>query len=660
MAVSELIQVIETGSAPSENHSSQVCQLSEITNIYQEFLAAVQPLEKRVRVTQTLQQEQEELSELQGADQIFQALRQLEEKRLPSLELDAPPALPVALSQIWEAVQLAREPKDELEAWWKRASVAQTSPKRFEKFRRNWVHLISPSIKTTMEAEYILAVSTLRAAPLRAELASGAAMVLDALAAHYCVDGASDEWYRATTAYRDYLVRYLAIVCETAPMWLLAQLPELQVQDVVTPTTQAHSSFEGFLDAKPGIAYALQVVEPLRRPKTLELRLHGDLLASQHLAMVRRDLQDLAVSLVVSESDWRPARETALLQLRQWRKKLETDIEDSLTVARRKDPPKKSPDTPLWTQLMSALDDYDRVVESIVYPHLRDPLVRQVRLSAPVTVALDLERSGAPISTTQRLRKRLDEAAKSERQSADLWNQLRSEVVSLTPAGQLAKALAAALTKERLDDVLGEYRGQTAEERVKQALDDQSRVSVLERLDDAELTHILGALGGRGQAEAEIHGISKQQKIDWILSKIGLYDGRKILLQTEDTDISFLAAQTLQAKWTPGEYDVFLAHNAKDKPIVLQIGRLLMRRGIYPWIDIQQVPPGRWFQDVTQAAMTKVKSAAIFLGPHGVGRWQAVEIRAFISQCLERGIPVIPVLLPSVTEIPWTWPFSVS
>ena len=47
-----------------------------------------------------------------------------------------------------------------------------------------------------------------------------------------------------------------------------------------------------------------------------------------------------------------------------------------------------------------------------------------------------------------------------------------------------------------------------------------------------------------------------------------------------------------------------------------------------------------------------MNSAAICLGPCGLGRWEAVELGAFISQCVERGIPVIPVLLPGVEEIP--------
>ena len=100
------------------------------------------------------------------------------------------------------------------------------------------------------------------------------------------------------------------------------------------------------------------------------------------------------------------------------------------------------------------------------------------------------------------------------------------------------------------------------------------------------------------------------------------------------------------------QYDVFLAHNSQDKPDVLTVAESLKRRGIRPWIDAEQVPPGRWFQDIIQATIPNVKSAAIFIGPHGIGKWQAVEQRAFISQCVERGLPVIPVLLPGVDELP--------
>lgn len=100
------------------------------------------------------------------------------------------------------------------------------------------------------------------------------------------------------------------------------------------------------------------------------------------------------------------------------------------------------------------------------------------------------------------------------------------------------------------------------------------------------------------------------------------------------------------------QFDVFLAHNSLDKPEVQIIAAALRRRGLEPWIDDEQIPPGRPFQDEIQQAIPLVKSAAIFIGVRGLGRWQIWELRSLINQCVERNIPVIPVLLPGVEQVP--------
>ncbi|MCI0696277.1 toll/interleukin-1 receptor domain-containing protein [candidate division KSB1 bacterium] len=112
------------------------------------------------------------------------------------------------------------------------------------------------------------------------------------------------------------------------------------------------------------------------------------------------------------------------------------------------------------------------------------------------------------------------------------------------------------------------------------------------------------------------------------------------------------AAATLQGKIATGDFDVFLAHNNQDKPQVEAVAEKLKQRGLYPWLDKEQILPGEWFQEVIQQAIPKVKSAAIFIGPKGLGKWQVLELRSFISRCVEAGIPVIPVLLPGVEDIP--------
>ncbi|MDZ7960724.1 MAG: GUN4 domain-containing protein [Aulosira sp. DedQUE10] len=100
------------------------------------------------------------------------------------------------------------------------------------------------------------------------------------------------------------------------------------------------------------------------------------------------------------------------------------------------------------------------------------------------------------------------------------------------------------------------------------------------------------------------------------------------------------------------QFDVFLAHNSQDKPQVRAIAKELKQRGLKPWLDEEQIPPGRPFQDYIQKAIQSVKSAAIFIGPQGLGKWQIMELRSLIGKLVEADIPVIPVLLPGVTGIP--------
>lgn len=108
----------------------------------------------------------------------------------------------------------------------------------------------------------------------------------------------------------------------------------------------------------------------------------------------------------------------------------------------------------------------------------------------------------------------------------------------------------------------------------------------------------------------------------------------------------------LDSEGNMDRFDVFLAHNSKDKDSVEFICNELRNRKLNPWLDKEQIPPGRWFQDVIQKALTDVKSIAIFIGTHGLGKWEVLELRSAISQCVERDIPVIPVLLPGVSDLP--------
>ncbi len=99
-------------------------------------------------------------------------------------------------------------------------------------------------------------------------------------------------------------------------------------------------------------------------------------------------------------------------------------------------------------------------------------------------------------------------------------------------------------------------------------------------------------------------------------------------------------------------FDIFLAHNTADKPKVRAIAEQLKRRGLKPWLDEEQIAPGRSFQEEIQKVIPLVQSAAIFIGLEGLGKWQVWELRSLISQCVEEDISIIPVLLPGVDGVP--------
>jgi len=100
------------------------------------------------------------------------------------------------------------------------------------------------------------------------------------------------------------------------------------------------------------------------------------------------------------------------------------------------------------------------------------------------------------------------------------------------------------------------------------------------------------------------------------------------------------------------QFDVFLAHNSVDKPHVRIIANKLRAQGLMPWLDEEQILAGELFQVGIQRAISESKSAAICIGLMGVGKWQKLELQTLISQFVEKGMPVIPVLLPNVDKIP--------
>ena len=106
----------------------------------------------------------------------------------------------------------------------------------------------------------------------------------------------------------------------------------------------------------------------------------------------------------------------------------------------------------------------------------------------------------------------------------------------------------------------------------------------------------------------------------------------------------------------PGEgtttHDVFLSHNSGDKPAVIELAEALKARGLRPWLDVDDLVPGRPWQKELENIIETVPVAIVATGQSGIGPWEEQEIWGLLSEYARRKQPVIPVLLPGAPEKP--------
>src|SRR4051812_17823637 len=106
------------------------------------------------------------------------------------------------------------------------------------------------------------------------------------------------------------------------------------------------------------------------------------------------------------------------------------------------------------------------------------------------------------------------------------------------------------------------------------------------------------------------------------------------------------------------EYDVFLSYNRKDISQVKRVARRLMvRRGLVPWLDMWELRPGLPWRVLLAEALARARSAAVFFGKSGIGPWQSQELDVLHHRFVEGACPVIPVILPNVVGSPNLPPF---
>lgn len=101
------------------------------------------------------------------------------------------------------------------------------------------------------------------------------------------------------------------------------------------------------------------------------------------------------------------------------------------------------------------------------------------------------------------------------------------------------------------------------------------------------------------------------------------------------------------------QFDVFLAHNSKDKPQVQEIANKLKEKSLVPWLDKEQILGGDSIPQKVTLGLRQSKAAIFFISSQGLGKFQEIwELDTLIMLCSQTGIPIIPVLLPGAIDLP--------
>jgi GTPase SAR1 family protein len=127
----------------------------------------------------------------------------------------------------------------------------------------------------------------------------------------------------------------------------------------------------------------------------------------------------------------------------------------------------------------------------------------------------------------------------------------------------------------------------------------------------------------------------------------------QLMDRTADTQRERETIQSIiQGKLEIKDFDVYLCHNDQDKSEVKGIGRQLKENGILPWLDEWELRPGLPWQRLLEEQIERIRSVAIFVGKDSTEPWRQMEVEAFLREFVERGCPVIPVILPGTYAKP--------
>jgi hypothetical protein len=102
-------------------------------------------------------------------------------------------------------------------------------------------------------------------------------------------------------------------------------------------------------------------------------------------------------------------------------------------------------------------------------------------------------------------------------------------------------------------------------------------------------------------------------------------------------------------------YDVFVSYSRADGSHARDIDSILRDKGLKPFFDRRNLPPGLPWVRQLERAIGAAKAVIVLIGPRGLGNTQQYERElAFVRQTRDPGFPIVPVILSeTTTDLPF-------
>jgi|GEM_PF-6861157 len=611
---------------------------SEIRSIFQTGKELVQVEDQRLSAIRVVHQAQEKLVNISDANTLLANLLSIRRMLLPNMNVDVSKSLNIAIKQL---ESLSRtDYLYMIDEWWKKISVSYLSFKKFKQYRYKWIHEINGEYFNARD-EYNLVVNLLLQSPVLIDTDTCKNLILSHLAEYYHLERPLETWYQLTIEFQNYLSSFLVLLTNQAPYFVRNGLNEVTIGDVIPTSEQlANNRLKVLLNQKPKLAGLIASAENSKQNLGANFQ--------EHIRIISAEFDAYLEKITNAVTDIKTIKEDTLNQLRQRRRALEVEVNSANRGIKPKTGIASKVAPEVLEELTRALDQYDTIIQSIEYPHRSDPAVRTVPLRASIAAATQIHTNENQVNVSELLRNDIQKVIQDEAKAISSLPEIYKEIEKLTPSAKLTFILKTAIDEPRLSGILADFSGTSLQEKIENTVSDGRVPELISELTDIEQDRLISSLNS-SQKNRNVQN-TNIGRAAMILTALGLYRGKASLIV--GTDGTNKNKALLNRKIAKDEFDIFMAHHPLDRSAVLGICRHLRERGIYPWVDIEQIPPGKWLQDVIQAVIPKVRCAAIIVGKSGVEKWQKVELRAFISQCAERELPVIPILLPQVKEIP--------